>query len=113
MIKNRESQRSRACKRIPAQHKYALTGTPVLKTPDDLFSIFEFLNPDIAGGSYWRFAEYVCHIVEDFYGRHVAGQTKDAPKIAVLQTILEHVSCYTDTSHEGVKEAIHVPLTMD
>ena len=113
MIKNRESQRSRACKRIPAQHKYALTGTPVLKTPDDLFSIFEFLNPDIAGGSYWRFAEYVCHITEDFYGRHVTGLTKDVRKIAVLQTILEHVSCYTDTSHEGVKEVIHVPLTMD
>jgi SNF2 family DNA or RNA helicase len=113
MIKNRSAQRSRACKSIPAQHRYALTGTPVLKTPDDLYSIFEFLNPDIAGSSYWRFAEYSCNIVEDFYGRHVAGLTKDPRKIAILQTILEHVSCYTDTSCAGVKEVIHVPLTMD
>lgn len=113
MIKNRETQRSRGIKRIPAQHRYALTGTPVLKTPDDLFSIFEFLDPTIAGASYWRFTEYFCHIVEDFYGRHVAGLTKDARKVAILQTILEHVSCYTDTSCAGVKEVIHVPLAMD
>ena len=113
MIKNRDSQRSKAIKSIPAQHKYALTGTPVLKTPDDLYSIFEFLNPEIAGSSYWRFAEYVCHIVEDFYGRHVAGLTKNAKRVAVLQTILEHVRCYTDTSVGGKKEVMHVPLTMD
>lgn len=113
MIKNRDSQRSKAVKRIPAQHKYALTGTPVLKTPDDLFSIFEFLNPEIAGSSYWRFAEYFCHITEDFYGRHVTGLTKNPNRIAVLQTILEHVSCYIDTSVGGNKEVIHVPLTMD
>lgn len=113
MIKNRDTQRSRTIKKIPAQHRYALTGTPVLKTPDDLFSIFEFLNPEIAGQSYWRFAEYVCHIVEDFYGRHIAGLTKDARKVAILQAILDNVSCYTDTSCAGVKEVIRVPLAMD
>ena len=113
MIKNRDSQRTKAVKRIPAQHKYALTGTPVLKNPDDLYSIFDFLSQDIAGTSYWRFTEYVCHVREDFYGRHPAGLTKNESKIAVLQTILKHVSCYTDTSCAGEKEVIHVPLIME
>lgn len=113
MIKNRDTQRTKALKRIPAQRKYALTGTPVLKTPDDLYSILDFLCPEIAGTSYWRFAEYVCHITEDFYGRHVAGLTKDSRKIAVLQKILENISCYHDTSWAGGKQVIHVPLAMD
>ena len=113
MIKNRDSQRTKAVKRIPAQHKYALTGTPVLKNPDDLYSIFDFLSPTIAGTSYWRFAEYACHIREDFYGRHPAGLTKNESKVSILQTILKNVSCYTDTSCAGEKNVIHVPLTME
>ena len=113
MIKNSASKRTMAIKRIPAQHRYAMTGTPVLKAPDDLYSIFEFLNPEICGASYWRFTDYFCHIVEDFYGRHVAGLTKDARKVEVLRRILDSVSCYHDTSVGGVKEVIHVPLTMD
>lgn len=113
MIKNSASKRTVAVKRIPAQHRYALTGTPVLKSPDDLYSIFEFLNPEISGASYWRFAEYFCHITEDFYGRHIVGLTKDARKVDVLRKILDNVSCYHDISVGGNKEVIHVPLTMD
>ena len=113
MIKNRESKRTQAIKRIPAQHRYALTGTPVLKHPDDLYSIFEFLSPEIAGSSYWRFTEYFCNITEDFYGRHVSGLTKNKDKVDVLKRILEYVSCYHDTSCAGEKEVIHVPLIME
>ena len=96
MIKNRESKRTQAIKRIPAQHRYALTGTPVLKHPDDLYSIFEFLSPAIAGSSYWRFTEYFCNITEDFYGRHVSGLTKNKAKVDLtkaneVKTVLNNI----------------------
>lgn len=113
MIKNRSTKRTVAVKQIPAKHKYALTGTPVLKHPDDLYSIFEFLNPDIVGSSYWRFTEYFCNVVESFYGKQIAGLTDNPQHVAILQDILAHVSCYHDTSVKGVKRQIFVPLTMD
>lgn len=113
MIKNRDSKRTIAIKNIPAKHKYAMTGTPLLKSPDDLYSIFDFLNPEIAGTSYWRFTEYVCNIREDFYGRHITGLTHDEKHVAILKQILEHVSCYNEIEVGNGKEVIHVPLTMD
>ncbi|MHB1242581.1 MAG: SNF2-related protein [Gaiellaceae bacterium] len=44
-IKNRESEVSRTCKRLPRQRAWALTGTPLENTIDNLASICEFLQP--------------------------------------------------------------------
>jgi SNF2 family DNA or RNA helicase len=44
-IKNRSSTTSQIVRSIPRSRSWALTGTPVENSPDDLVGIFEFLSP--------------------------------------------------------------------
>jgi SNF2 family DNA or RNA helicase len=44
-IKNRSGATSQAARAIPRSRNWALTGTPVENSPDDLVGIFEFLSP--------------------------------------------------------------------
>ena len=44
-IKNRSSTTSQVVRSIPATRSWALTGTPVENSPEDLVGIFEFLAP--------------------------------------------------------------------
>ncbi len=48
-IKNAASQRAKACRLIKAEHRLAMTGTPVENHLGELWSLLEFLNPGILG----------------------------------------------------------------
>jgi superfamily II DNA or RNA helicase len=48
-IKNAASQAAKACRLIQAEHRLAMTGTPVENHLGELWSIFEFLNPGMLG----------------------------------------------------------------
>jgi SNF2 family DNA or RNA helicase len=48
-IKNSLSQSAKAAKRLRAEHRVALTGTPVENRLAELWSIMDFLNPDMLG----------------------------------------------------------------
>ena len=50
-IKNPDTKQTRAAKKISAQAKIALTGTPIENRLGDLWSIFDFLNPGLLGSS--------------------------------------------------------------
>ena len=39
------------CKNISAKHKIVLSGTPLENSPDDLWSIFDFLQPGMLGSA--------------------------------------------------------------
>lgn len=57
-IKNHKAKRTKSLLKIAAQFKYRrlLTGSPVTKSPMDLFAQFQFLNPTILGfESYYAF----------------------------------------------------------
>jgi SNF2 family DNA or RNA helicase len=48
-IKNRDTAVSAACKSLPRLRSWALTGTPLENSIDDLASIMELLRPNVAG----------------------------------------------------------------
>jgi hypothetical protein len=50
-IKNSLSQTAKAVKRLPAEHRVALTGTPVENRLAELWSIMDFLNPGMLGSA--------------------------------------------------------------
>ncbi|KAI1008058.1 DNA repair protein rad5 [Podosphaera aphanis] len=54
-IKNRQSKTSKACYEIEADHRWALTGTPIVNKLEDLFSLVHFLRVDPwSNFSFWR-----------------------------------------------------------
>lgn len=48
-IKNSGTLNARVCKQINARHKLVLTGTPLENSPEDIWSIFDFLNSGTLG----------------------------------------------------------------
>lgn len=49
-FKNPMTQTARAVKKLVANHRFALTGTPVENSPEDLWSIFHVVFPGLFGG---------------------------------------------------------------
>jgi SNF2 family DNA or RNA helicase len=65
-IKNRDAKRSKALKKVPAQFKLGLSGTPSTGRPDDLWSILNWLYPG-TWRSYWSFRKrYVKQEMAEF-----------------------------------------------
>ena len=50
-IKNPDAKQTRAAKKLNAQARFALTGTPIENRLGDLWSIFDFINPGLLGSS--------------------------------------------------------------
>lgn len=96
LLKNREAKRTIAAKQIPAKFHMGLTGTPILKQPDDLWSILHAIDWHYSGKSYWNFVRYFCNVVDGYFGREIQGVTKNSSRLAVLKKILELTSIRND-----------------
>ncbi|THX08226.1 hypothetical protein D6D18_01875 [Aureobasidium pullulans] len=54
-IKNRQSKTARACYEIAAEHRWTLTGTPIVNRLEDLFSLVRFLRVEPwSNFSFWK-----------------------------------------------------------
>ena len=54
-IKNRQSKTAKACYELSAQHRWVLTGTPIVNRLEDLFSLVRFLRVEPwANFSFWK-----------------------------------------------------------
>lgn len=54
-IKNRQSKTAKACYEISAQHRWVLTGTPIVNRLEDLFSLVRFLRVEPWNNfSFWK-----------------------------------------------------------
>ena len=62
-IKNPAARQSKAVKRLEAESRIALTGTPVENRLSDLWSLFDFLNPGLLGSA-TRFKGFVKSLTE-------------------------------------------------
>ena len=91
-IKSRRAQQTQAVKNIPAAHRVALTGTPILRYVDDLWSILNFLDPRYACNSYHTFVDYFCEQQQTPWGPKIVGMTKNPNKIALLNALLDFIS---------------------
>ncbi|MDR0932076.1 MAG: DEAD/DEAH box helicase [Victivallales bacterium] len=63
-IKNPGSSNAKNCKSIDAVHRIVLTGTPLENSPEDLWSIFDFLQPGMLG-TLAAFRRYYADIKSD------------------------------------------------
>lgn len=96
-IKNRKSKRTIAVKSIPAHLRWPLTGTPITRYADDLWSILNFADPRYSGSSYWNFVNYFCNVEETFWGNKITGLTDNSQRLAVLQELLDYVCIRNDS----------------
>jgi len=89
-IKNRDAKRTKGLKSIPAMYKFALTGTPIMNMPDDMWSIFDWLDHKLVGDSYWRFVSMFCTTVTDIFGTMPMGLTKNENMRSVLKKLTDY-----------------------
>lgn len=112
-IKNRESGRALALRAVPSKYRVALTGTPILNKPDDLFSILRWLDITYSGESYWNFVRQFCQVEETFWGNKIVGLTKNKANVEVLRMLLEEISIYNpDLKITEPKQYIPVKIEM-
>ncbi len=74
-IKNPSAKQSQAARRLPADYRLALTGTPVENRLSELWSIMEFLNPGYLG-SREKFRKRFALPVERYQDEEAAGRLK-------------------------------------
>lgn len=115
-IKNRTSKQAIAVKLIPCERRVALTGTPILRYVDDLWSLLNFLGEEYSGKSYWAFAEYFCEIEKTPWGNKIVGTTDDPYRQAMLKQLLSlfmirHESI--EVAYGKTQETVRLPMTKE
>lgn len=65
VLSNPKSKTSAAIKKLNATYKIALTGTPLNNTPEDVWSIMDWVQPGLLGSNYQFMEEYT---LKDGYG---------------------------------------------
>ena len=89
-IKNPASQSAKAARLLRADHRLALSGTPIENHLGDLWSIFEFLNPGMLGTE-GRFGNLVRSGLADLRSKDAATQAAAALRPFILRRTKKQV----------------------
>ena len=113
-IKNRTSKQAVAVKLLPGARRMALTGTPILRYVDDLWSILNFLGEEYSGKSYWAFVDYFCEVEKTPWGNKIVGTTDDVFRQEVLKQLLSLFMIRHDSievAHGKTQETVRLPMS--
>ncbi len=94
-IKNRSAARTKALTKVAdlADYRRVLTGSPVTKSPLDLYSQCEFLKKNALGhSSFWSFQGRYCKLVRRTMGAHSFNQIVGYQNLDELNGIIEPFS---------------------
>lgn len=89
-LRNYKTAQSKAVFKIKADRKYALTGTPSVKHPSDVYGILHFLFPT-QYPSFWQFAERYFDVSQNHLGYTEVGSIKPS-RLEELQQLLGIIS---------------------
>jgi SNF2 family DNA or RNA helicase len=109
--KNRKAKQTRGIYRIDSPIKLALTGTPIMNSPDDLWSLLHWLYPS-EYKSYWRFFETYVDYVEGYFGKDIIGvKNPDQLRFELKDRLYRRTKDQVLNLPE--KQRITVPVTLD
>lgn len=94
-IKNRTANRTKALTKVAsyAEYRRIMTGSPITKSPLDLFSQCEFLKKNALGHtSFWSFQGRYCKLIRRTMGAHSFNQIVGYQNLAELNDIIEPFS---------------------
>ena len=74
-----------------ANHRYVLSGTPSVNSPEDIFAILQFEMPNMFN-SYWTFCYYFFRVERNFMGGREIKGYQSIEKQQELQEILDYCS---------------------
>jgi SNF2 family DNA or RNA helicase len=104
-IKNRNSGTSETVRAIPRRRSWALTGTPVENSPEDLVGIFEFVSPGTLRGD--MKARKMGRIASDYILRRTKDKVlKDLPPKLFRDAEIELTAAQRSTYHMAENEGV-------
>jgi SNF2 family DNA or RNA helicase len=110
-IKNAYTKQATAIRRIPADHRIAMTGTPVENRLSELWSIFEFMNPGYLG-SHGQFQRQFSREVERSTSGDAAEQVRRLIRPFLLRRSKSDPLIVPDLP-DKIESKVYVPLTKE
>jgi SNF2 family DNA or RNA helicase len=110
-IKNAYTKQATAIRRIQAEHRIAMTGTPVENRLSELWSIYEFMNPGYLG-SHTQFQKQFSREVERSTTSDAAAQVRRFIKPFMLRRSKSDPLIVPDLP-DKIESKVYVPLTKE
>ena len=108
--KNRRASQTKGLHRVRADLKLAQTGTPLMNTPDELWSILHWLFPD-EYTSFWDFYETYVDYTEGYFGKVITGvRNPDALRFELRERLVRRTK--DEVLDLPEKTRVIVPVTL-
>lgn len=108
-IKNATTQQSRAIRKIPARHRWALTGTPVENNLEEFRSIMDVVNPGVLGTQHSFRHRYALPIERD-HDETMARQLRTITAPFLLRRVKSDPQVISDLPEKN-EMTVHASLT--